>query len=88
MTELSRNRNYRLLWTGRALSLFGFNTATVAFPLVTLAVTGSAAASGLVLAAVAATEPVAGLPAGATLDRAMIATTARSGTPSTSTFRS
>jgi MFS family permease len=69
MTGLSRNRDYRLLWTGQALSLFGFNTATIAFPLLTLAVTGSAAASGLVLGAVAAAELVAGLPAGALVDR-------------------
>jgi uncharacterized protein YbdZ (MbtH family)/predicted MFS family arabinose efflux permease len=69
MTGLSRNRNYRLLWTGQALSLFGFNAATIAFPLLTLAVTGSAAASGAVLGAVAAAELVAGLPAGALVDR-------------------
>jgi uncharacterized protein YbdZ (MbtH family)/predicted MFS family arabinose efflux permease len=66
---LSRNRNYRLLWSSQALAGFGFNASTIAFPLLVLAVTGSAAASGLVLAATAAAQLVAGLPAGALVDR-------------------
>src|SRR5215475_11951878 len=66
---LSRNRNYRLLWSSQALSGFGFNASMIAFPLLVLAVTGSAAASGLVLAATAAAQLVAGLPAGALVDR-------------------
>jgi MFS family permease len=66
---LSRNRDYRLLWSSQALSEFGLNASTIAFPLLVLAVTGSAAASGLVLAAAAAARLLAGLPAGALADR-------------------
>jgi MFS family permease len=66
---LSRNRNYRLLWTSQVLSEFGFNASTIAFPLLVLAVTGSAAASGLVLGTTAAAQLCAGLPAGALVDR-------------------
>jgi MFS family permease len=66
---LSRNRNYRLLWSGQAVSEFGFNATMIAFPLVVLAITGSAAASGLVLGTVAAAQLVIGLPAGALVDR-------------------
>ncbi|MEN3356424.1 MAG: hypothetical protein V7637_406 [Mycobacteriales bacterium] len=66
---LARNRNYRLLWTSQVLSEFGLNASTIAFPLLVLALTGSAAASGLVLGTVAAAQLVAGLPAGALVDR-------------------
>lgn len=66
---LSRNREYRLLWVAQALSEFGFNASAIAFPLLVLAVTGSAAASGLVLGTVAAAQLVAGVPAGALVDR-------------------
>jgi MFS family permease len=68
-TPLSRNRNYRLLWASQALSGFGFSTSAIAFPLLVLAVTGSAAGSGLVLATIAAAQLIAGLPAGALVDR-------------------
>jgi MFS family permease len=66
---LSRNRDYRLLWTGRALSELGVSATTIAFPLLVLAVTGSAATSGLVLGTIAAAQLCAGLPAGALVDR-------------------
>jgi MFS family permease len=66
---LSRNRNYRLLWTGQAVSEFGFNATMIAFPLAVLAITGSAVASGLVLGTVAAAQLIVGLPAGALVDR-------------------
>jgi MFS family permease len=69
MTPLTRNRNYTLLWVGQAFSEVGFSTAMLAFPLVVLALTGSPAASGLVLGADAAAQLVAGLPAGALVDR-------------------
>jgi uncharacterized protein YbdZ (MbtH family)/predicted MFS family arabinose efflux permease len=69
MTSLSRNRNYQLLWSSQALSAFGVNATTIAFPLLVLAVTGSAAASGLVLGTLAAARLVAGLPAGTFVDR-------------------
>jgi MFS family permease len=66
---LSRNRDYRLLWAGRALSELGVSATTIAFPLLVLAVTGSAATSGLVLGTIAAAQLCAGLPAGALVDR-------------------
>lgn len=66
---LSRNTNYRLLWGGQLLSEFGFNATTIAFPLVVLAVTGSATGSGIVLGTIAAAQLLAGLPAGTLVDR-------------------
>lgn len=69
MKPLSRNRDYTLLWTGRAASEFGVSATTIAFPLLVLAITGSAASSGLVLGAVGVAELVTGLPAGALVDR-------------------
>jgi len=66
---LSRNRNFRLLWASQVLSEFGGNASMIAFPLLVLAVTGSAGASGLVLSTSAAAEVVAGLPMGALADR-------------------
>lgn len=66
---LSRNRNYRLLWVSQALSEFGVNGSLIAFPLLALAVTGSAVVSGLVLGTIAAAQLVVGLPAGALVDR-------------------
>lgn len=68
-TPLSRNRNYQLLWSSQALAEFGINASTIAFPLLVLAVTGSPGASGLVLGTSAAAQLVAGLPAGALVDR-------------------
>jgi MFS family permease len=68
-TPLSRNTNYRLLWGSQLLSEFGFNATTIAFPLVVLAVTGSATGSGIVLGTIAAAQLVAGLPAGTLVDR-------------------
>jgi hypothetical protein len=41
--RLISNRNYRLLWGSQALSEFGLSTASIAFPLLVLAVTGSRA---------------------------------------------
>ncbi|MBB1154525.1 MFS transporter [Amycolatopsis dendrobii] len=69
MSGIAGNRDYRLLWTGQAVSEAGFSTTTIAFPLLVLALTGSAAQSGLVLGAVAISQLVAGLPAGALVDR-------------------
>jgi MFS family permease len=66
---LARNRGYRLLWGSQALSEFGFHTSVIAFPLLVLALTGSAAASGLVMGTIAAAQMVAGLPAGVLVDR-------------------
>lgn len=69
VTPLSRNRDYRLLWVSQVASEFGFHASTIAFPLLVLAVTGSAAASGLVLGTIAAAQLVVGMPAGALVDR-------------------
>jgi predicted MFS family arabinose efflux permease len=66
---LSRNRNYQLLWISQVLSGVGVSASVIAFPLLVLALTGSAAASGLVLGAIAAGQLLAGLPAGALADR-------------------
>jgi MFS family permease len=68
-TPLRRNRNYTLLWVGQAFSEVGFSATMIAFPLLVLAITGSPAASGLVLGADAAAQLLAGLPAGALVDR-------------------
>jgi MFS family permease len=68
-TPLSRNRNYQLLWGSQALSEFGINASMIAFPLLVLSLTGSAAASGLVLGTSAAAALLVGLPAGALVDR-------------------
>ncbi|MEV4051953.1 MFS transporter [Amycolatopsis sp. NPDC049688] len=66
---LSRNRNYRLLWGSQLLSVAGFSGSMIAFPLLVLDITHSAAASGLVLTASAVAGLVAGIPAGALADR-------------------
>jgi MFS family permease len=66
---LSRNRNYQLLWGSQALAEFGMNASVIAFPLLVLAVTGSPAATGLVLGTSAAAQLLVGLPAGALVDR-------------------
>ncbi|MEV6608795.1 MFS transporter [Kutzneria sp. NPDC051319] len=63
------NRSYRLLWAGQALSTAGFSGSMIAFPLLVLAITGSPAVSGFVLGVDAAAQLVAGLPAGALVDR-------------------
>jgi len=68
-SPLARNRNYRLLWSSQAMSGFGTNASMIAFPLLALALTGDATASGLILGAMAAAQLVAGLPAGALVDR-------------------
>ncbi|HEX6340651.1 MFS transporter [Umezawaea sp.] len=67
--SLSRNRDYRLLWVGQALSEAGASASMIALPLLVLTLTDSAAASGLVLGVAAAAQLVVGLPAGALVDR-------------------
>lgn len=66
---LSRNRNYHLLWVGQALAEVGIGASTIALPLLVLAVTGSAAASGLALATHSAAQLLVGIPGGALVDR-------------------
>jgi len=66
---LSRNRNYQLLWISQVLSGAGISASVIAFPLLVLALTGSAVKSGLVLGAITTMQLLAGLPAGALADR-------------------
>lgn len=66
---LSRNRNYTILWSSQVLSEIGFNASLIAFPLLVLAITGSAGAAGLVLAVDAVAQLLVGLPGGALVDR-------------------
>jgi MFS family permease len=66
---LRRNRDFMLLWSGQALSGLGSQVSLVAYPLLVLAVTGSAAKAGVV--GFARNFPIAALalPAGALVDR-------------------
>jgi predicted MFS family arabinose efflux permease len=66
---LLRNRDYMLLWSGQALSELGSQTSTVAYPLLVLALTGSAAKAGVVGLARWLPLAVFALPAGALADR-------------------
>lgn len=68
-TALSRNRNFTLLWASMLSSDFGSSAMAIAFPLLVLAINGSAAGAGFVMGAFATAQLVAGLPAGALVDR-------------------
>lgn len=69
VVPLHRNRDFRRLWVGEALSDLGANASALAFPLLVLAVTGSPFQAGLVGAASLAAGAVLSLPAGAIVDR-------------------
>src|SRR5579859_3335686 len=66
---LLRNRDYMLLWGGQALSELGSQSSTVAYPLLVLALTGSASKAGIVGLAKWLPLAVFALPAGALADR-------------------
>ena len=66
---LARNRDFMLLWSGEALSQLGSQASTVAFPLLVLALTGSAAKAGIVGLAKWLPLAAAALPAGWVADR-------------------
>lgn len=66
---LWRNRDFLLLWTGQVVSTLGTRISGLAYPLLVLAITGSAAQAGLVAAAQAAPFVIWFLPAGALVDR-------------------
>ena len=68
-TPLRANRDFLLLWLGEASSQLGFQGALVAYPLLVLALTGSAAKAGLVGFARAVPWLLFSLPAGALVDR-------------------
>src|SRR5690348_35840 len=70
-TEITLRRNWRFqaLWTGSAFAMLGVEIADLAYPLVILALTGSAAMAGAFGAIQLTASLLAGLPAGALVDR-------------------
>ncbi|MFL5961052.1 MAG: MFS transporter [Gaiellaceae bacterium] len=66
---LRRNRDFLLLQAGQLLSTFGSTMATIAYPLLALAVTGSAAKTGYVGAVEFAPLVLLAVPAGVAADR-------------------
>ena len=66
---LRQNRDFRLLWIGQAVSALGSIISLTAYPLLVLALTGSAASAGLVGFLAALPYAVLQLPAGAYVDR-------------------
>ena len=67
--ELSRNRDFTILWTGQTISDLGSQVSMFAFPLVTYALTGSALWAAVVDAAFLIGLCGAVLPAGVLADR-------------------
>lgn len=68
-TPLRRNRDFNLLWSGQALSDLGTQMSAIAYPLLVLAITGSAAQAGIVGSAAIAGQLLWLLPAGVAADR-------------------
>ena len=66
---LSHHRDYMLLWSGELLSELGSQSSAVAYPLLILALTGSAAKAGVVGLAKWLPLAVCAIPAGALADR-------------------
>lgn len=66
---LRRNRGFRLLWIGQVLSDTGTEAAFIAYPLLILALTNSAAIAGLVGTVSLVVRLILGLPGGAVSDR-------------------
>jgi MFS family permease len=66
---LWRNRDYMLLWGGQLVSVLGGGVSGIAFPLLVLALTHSAAQAGFVAAVFGLPYLVFSLPAGALIDR-------------------
>jgi predicted MFS family arabinose efflux permease len=66
---LFRNRDYMMFWSGQALSELGSQTSSVAYPLLVLALTGSAAKAGIVGLAKWLPLTIFAIPAGALADR-------------------
>src|SRR5438477_7806404 len=66
---LWRNLDYMLLWSGQTVSTIGTEVSTLAFPLLILALTGSAAQAGFAGALRAFPYLFFSLPAGALIDR-------------------
>ena len=68
-TPLSGNRDYVLLWSSSTVSALGSQVSTVAYPLLILSLTGSAAKAGVVGLATWLPLAVFSLPAGVVADR-------------------
>jgi MFS family permease len=68
-TPLRRNRDFMLLQAGQLFSTFGSRVSAIAYPLLVLAVTGSAAKAGLAGAAQFTPLLLFNLPAGVAADR-------------------
>jgi MFS family permease len=66
---LRHNSGFRMLWIGQVLSDTGTEAALIAYPLLILALTGSAAIAGAVGTARLAAQLLLGLPGGALSDR-------------------
>lgn len=66
---LRRNRDFRLLWMGGVISQTGTEVTQIAFPLLILAVTGSAAFAGLLTSGELTVYALITLPAGLIADR-------------------
>jgi MFS family permease len=66
---LRRNRDFVLLWSAALASTLGAQVASVAYPLLTLELTGSAGHAGLIGSAAMAVGIALRLPAGALVDR-------------------
>ncbi|HEV2427593.1 MAG TPA: MFS transporter [Acidimicrobiales bacterium] len=68
-TPLARNRNFRLLWVGQILSDLGSQFGVLAYPLLILELTHSAAIAGAVATVASLAAFAVRLPAGALSDR-------------------
>lgn len=69
LPPLRRNREFMLLWSGAGASILGSRASMIAYPLLVLWHTGSASASGLVMAAALLPNLLVQLPAGVLVDR-------------------
>lgn len=69
IAPLHRNRRFHVLWIGGAGASVGLELSTIANPLLVLALTGSAVATGIVVFAETVAMVIAGIPAGVVLDR-------------------
>ncbi len=69
VTSLWRNRDFNLLWISQCFSGLGSSMTGLAYPLVVLALTGSAVAAGVVGTMAAVIRTVLRLPAGVLVDR-------------------
>lgn len=64
-----RNRDFLLLWSGQAISDIGASVSELAFPLLVLAITGSAVQTGIIAALRSLPALIFSLHAGALVDR-------------------